>query len=310
MDETTPARIAVFGAANLDLIARTSRKPVMGASNPGSVRVTVGGVGFNVGTILGRFGHSVRLVTRTGDDPHGETVRAAIRAAGIDISPFAVSRDRSTATYHALLDHRGDLIIGLAAMDIYDTMTPAALVPAVESARGDAIWVIDANLPAESIGYLLERAAAFGAFAVALPVSPAKAERLRDHLGQVSLLIANRREAAVLAGSESAPTEAAETLSERHALAAVITDGGNALAVHQAGKTQMHQPFSGPIASVNGAGDALAAGIVHGLAGGRELFQAIPTGLAAASLTLAHPESVPDSLTIAAIKRRIAAEPT
>ena len=60
------APITVFGAANIDHIGWTAARPVIGASNPGRTRLTPGGVGFNVATILARLGHPVRLVARIG----------------------------------------------------------------------------------------------------------------------------------------------------------------------------------------------------------------------------------------------------
>ncbi len=305
------APITVFGAANIDHIGWTKDVPVMGASNPGHTRTTPGGVGFNVATILARLGHAVRLVARIGADTGGDTIRTAADAAGIDTRHLSVSA-APTATYLAALDDKGGLIVGIAGMGIHDEMAPERLLTAIETAPDGDWWVADANLPAETLAFLAGRARASGHPLAALAVSPAKAVRLAPLLPDLDLLFVNRKEASVLLGlADDAPPRPAKALAE--ALAGrprpdvVVTDAGNPLAAATGGAVRSFAPLSAEIKSVNGAGDALAAGVLHGLAAGRTLFEAIRPGLAAAALTMEYEGTVPPTLTAATLAARLGA---
>ena len=154
--------VTVFGGATVDRIAATSAPPVEGASNPGVVRVTAGGVGFNLAAVLARFGRPVRLVTSVGADDDGRRVLAAARDAGIDMSATRVSTDAPTATYQAALDNRGGLIIGIADMRIFDGIDAAAVDAAIADAPKDDFWVVDANLPRATLDFIVSPCRAIG----------------------------------------------------------------------------------------------------------------------------------------------------
>ncbi len=313
MDERTawPGSVSVFGGASVDRLAASRAVPVMGASNPGTARATPGGVGFNVAVILARLGHPVRLVSRIGADTDGETVRAAAESAGIDTSCLSVS-DAPTATYHAALDQAGNLIVGIAAMEILDEMAPDTLRNAIETAPDGDWWVADANVSAETLACLTRAARAAGHPAAALAVSPAKAVRLAPILRDITVLFVNRKEAAAILGlppgeQDRPAADLAKALAGRPRPDVVVTDAGAPLAVASGGEVRTFAPLPARVRSVNGAGDALAAGTIHGLASGRALFEAIRPGLAAAAITMEHGGTVPPGLTAAAIGARLGA---
>ena len=81
-------------------------------------------------------------------------------------------------------------------MAIYEEMTPALIADTTVGERNSDLWVVDANLPAETLAYLATEARAAKRPVAALTVSPAKAERLIPLLDQLTYLFANRREAA------------------------------------------------------------------------------------------------------------------
>jgi sugar/nucleoside kinase (ribokinase family) len=83
--ETKPARVTVFGGASIDRLARSAGPVVAGASNPGTIRIAAGGVGFNVAASLARLGVPTRLVAILGEDADGDRVirrRRSPRAEG------------------------------------------------------------------------------------------------------------------------------------------------------------------------------------------------------------------------------------
>ncbi|MCB1503279.1 MAG: carbohydrate kinase [Bauldia sp.] len=307
----TPFRpITVFGGATMDHAAATLRPPVPGASNPGVARTAPGGVGLNVARDLARLGERVRLISRVGADADGDAVIAAIAADGIDPRGVTVSAGAPTATYRAAFDQTGDLIIGIADMAVFDQITPETVAPALAAASDAEAFVVDANLPAATLATIVAHASDDGRLVAAIAVSPAKAVKLIPLLGRLDLLFATRREALALLGGDGDPARStadlAQMLSARGVARVVVTDSARPLAVAADGAVRLFTPFAAKVRSVNGAGDALAAGTLHGLAGGHALFEAIACGLAAAAITVEEDGTVAAALTQEAIGTRIA----
>jgi len=303
--------ITVFGAATVDRISAAVGTTVLGASNPGTARAYPGGVGLNVARGLGRLGHPVRLVSRIGRDADGEMAMAAGRAAGVDVSRVSVSETAPTASYHAVFDHEGSLVIGIADMAVCDEIVPAAVAAAATASPPDrSLWLVDANLPSETLDFIAGGAIEAGVPLAALTVSPAKAVRLAPLLDKLTLLIANRREAAAVldyAPKEPMPSaaELARQISQAKAPNVVVSNGGEPLAVGVRGEVRAFAPLKAFVKSVNGAGDGLAAGTIHGLALGRSLFEAVLAGLATAAIAIESEGTVSPDLSPALVAARI-----
>lgn len=305
------AAFTVFGGATMDHAAFTLAPPAAGASNPGRARVSPGGVGLNLARDLARLGHRVRLITRVGGDADGAAIMAAARADGVNMADTgAVPPAAPTATYRAAFDHEGGLIIGIADMAVMDEITPEAIQEAAATAALHDAFVVDANLPAATLAFLADAATRASRPIAAIAVSPAKAVRLAPLLDRLTLLFATRREAAALLGRAddlSVPTrDLAAMLAAAGAARVIVTDSGDPLAAASGGEVHLFPPFPAHVRSVNGAGDALAAGTLHGLAGGRAFFEAVLSGLAAAAITVEEDGTVAAGLNAAAVERRIA----
>lgn len=288
----SPRSVTVFGGTTVDIIARTKAAPVMGASNPGSVRRLVGGVGFNVAMILSRLGLPTVMATAIGSDPEGEAVVMAARNAGMDADGFHRSKTSPTGTYLVTLDDAGGLILGVADMRITDEITPDLVMPFLGDKSVPAMRVADANLPPATLALIARRSAEQGVPLAALTVSPAKAMKFAPLLDQVTFLFTNRREASALLGRPpETPAPAAElaaALAANRATTVIVTDGAEPLAVAANGTVATFAPPPVAVRAVNGAGDSFAAGTIAALASGKPIAAAVGDGMAAAALTLTY----------------------
>ena len=68
-------------------------------------------------------------------------------------------RHSPTATYQASFDERGDLILGIADMAIYDDFDPQPRSHRRSRATMSPIWVVDANLPSPTLDFIVGEAA-------------------------------------------------------------------------------------------------------------------------------------------------------
>lgn len=281
------ATLLGIGGAHIDRIGRVSGEHRPETSNPGHLITTVGGGTLNALRAARLRGvERVALISARGGDPDGSQVEVAIADAGItDMS--AVFLDRRTASYTAILDENGDLVTGLADMDLYETALARQLRRrALRDAIGSAATILaDANLPAAAIEAI---AAMSTAPLHAIGVSPAKVARLAPISRRVATLFVNMRELAALTG-EDAMSPALAAFGKLGFTRAVITDGGGSVTVIDRDKRwTVAPPEMKQVTDVTGAGDALAGATVARLALDPDatLVDAVCDGVAAAQMTL------------------------
>lgn len=307
----TAKRLLAVGGAHPDRRGRVAGAYVPASSNPGAMREDVGGGAFNAARAAAQRGTAVSLLSLRGGDAAGETVAKAIAAARLaDLSVTFL--DRTTPSYTAILDGHGELIAGLADMQLYEAgfakqLGRRAFRDAAVVADG---MLVDANLPAPA----LERAARRSAgrlFAIA--VSASKVSRLRSILGRLDFLFMNRAEAAALLGdrddSRIEPSELAAELRGLGLKGAVVTAGAAPMLAWSGERVlRLDVPSSPDVVDVTGAGDALAGAMVSALLVGIPFAAALREGAAAARLAVASPSAAP-KLGEAAFARALSAIP-
>lgn len=299
-------KLLAVGGAHVDRRGRVSGIFVPGASNPGAMSEDVGGGVFNALRNAAQRGVEAALMSVRGADSAGDNVARAIAGANIrDLS--AVFLDRATPSYTALVDRDGEVLAGLADMQLYELAFDKQLRRSKareEVAAADAV-LTDANLPAAALARLAGLCAGKPLFAIA--ISPAKAVRLSPIMNRLACLFMNRREAAGLAATseEAGATALARRLGELGLAAGVITAGSAALTGFDSGGVfTITPPDAGPVADATGAGDALAGVTAAAMLRGQPLRRALREGIAAAVLTVRSP------LAVAAISDRALAEAT
>jgi len=295
-------KIACIGGAHIDRHAVLKEPFVPGTSNPGNITTSFGGVARNVAENLARLGCKVAMVSRVGNDEAGAAVTGHLRTLDIDTSGIVVA-ERPTASYTAILDPGGELVMGLADMDLYGEVVPATLDAAHLRAYG--LWFLDANLPAETLAWLLEQA---GEIPVAVDaISVPKSRKLRGLLPRIAILFANLAQAAEIAGARAFgyASEGARALHTMGARAGIVTAGATGIAVWVGGEVRAISALPAVTRNVTGAGDALIAGTLYGLTQGRTLFDAARLGLAAAAITVETSCTAAEHLTVDLLLLRI-----
>ena len=304
---TAKPRIACIGGANIDKTARCTGEVVWGSSNPVRVETAPGGVALNVAANLAALGCEVTFAGAIGRDAEGERLVASLAQAGVDTSHTA-RPNLATANYTALLDGSGELRVGLADMDIYETLTPAHCAELARRLSDWPVWLVDANVPQAGLEALLNTSGGHRVFAAA--VSPAKSRRLLPFLDRLDGIFANRAEASALTGgaveSEEDALTAARVLCEGGAERAFVTMGElGAVAATVDGAKRWSAPAT-KVRDVNGAGDGFAAGVIEAPARGGTLDDAMAQGLALASLMVEGDGAVPPGINTQRVAARAA----
>ena len=153
---TTAPYAVVIGGVNMD-IGGTSGQPLRNAdSNPGKVRMSLGGVGRNIAHNMSLLGVDTRILTAFGDDLYAQKIAASCGELGIDISRSLQVPGGSTSTYLFIADQNGDMALAVSDMEIYDHLTPAFLASRAPLLNNAQVVVMDTNIPAESIAWVAE----------------------------------------------------------------------------------------------------------------------------------------------------------
>ena len=296
------ADVVVVGAACLDVKGRIGGDIVAGTSNPGDVRVSVGGCARNVAENLARLGTPTTLLSVVCQDDFGRTIVRQTERAGVDTDHVLLSCEQRSAAYMALLSAPGDLLVG-----VDDTAATAALTPEYIDDHADLLGaarmvVMDANVPLETAEALLA-ICADAAVPVALdPVAYTPALRYRPLAGSFYLMTPNRVEAQALTGLPVADA-AQGALAAKHLIAigveiAIITLGDLGLVYATAEASGYVPAIRVEAVDPTGAGDALTATVVYALLNDIPVDEAVRLGVSAAALTIGSADTVRQDLSL------------
>ena len=298
--------VVVVGGVNVDIGGHSFAPLIAADSNPGSVSVSLGGVGRNIAHNMSLMGLDVRLLTAYGDDFHGQQVAASCSELGIDLSHALRVSGGTTSTYLYLADPAGEMALAVSDMSICDKITPAYLAANLPILQNAQVIVADTNIPAESLRYLAENVT------VPLfvdPVSTAKAEKLRPILNRIHTLKPNRLEAELLSGVRIENRADVETAAD------VLTGLGvhriflslGAQGVYAAmGEQKLWLPTTpGQMVNTTGCGDAFMAALVWAYLEGSDLETTARAGLAAGSIAMESPETINPQMSAPALRKRM-----
>ncbi|HTO81620.1 MAG TPA: carbohydrate kinase family protein [Methylomirabilota bacterium] len=311
----SPPRVVVIGGANMDLKCRIAGATVMGSSNPGRMEATAGGVARNIAEALARLGVPTDLISAIGRDAFGDRLLAETTAAGVG-TRHVLRGAAPTGTYTATLDRRGELVVGVAAMEVLTALTPRLLARCAEALGAAALIVADGNLSTAALDWLLGFAAEHRRRLAIEAVSVPKAAALGRLLAAkrpLYALFCNSAEAEALVGSARPRNlrAGAQQLHERGVGHVGIGLGGRGMLASSLEDGRLLQRIvpavAGPLRDVTGAGDAAVAGTIYGLLRDRPLADAARFGQVAAALTRASPLSVSPRLSARALERRVRA---
>lgn len=269
MSSRRPARIAVVGSVNLDLVVRVPALPRPGETVSSAALTRVpGGKGGNQALACARLGAEVTLIAAVGSDPFRDEALALLRGAGVTLQ--LVEHDAPTGVALIQVDDAGETTIAVA---------PGAngMLDAVELPPHDAV-LCQLEVPDAAVVSAWESCS--GLFCLnAAPARPVAVD--------ADLTVVNRLEY--------------ETLQRRDGLVAV-TLGADGATLLEDGEEIAHARAPA-VQAVDGtaAGDAFTACLVVSLLEGLDHEQALRRACAAGALTAARYGAQPSLPTAAEV---------
>ncbi len=295
-------QVVIVGAAGMDTKGWARETVIPATSNPGEIRISVGGVGRNIAENLARLGVNTILLSAVGDDESGRVILECTAAGGVDTSQVIIEANAPSAAYLAVLDETGNLVASIDNMDIVRFITPRYIYDRRRFIRDADMVVMDANLPPATIRSLLRVARKYDVPVCADPTSASLAPRLREHLKDLYLITPNVAEAEALCevaiSSRDEAIRAAKKLVTMGVEVAIVTLAEMGLC-YATTEISGHVPaIRCEIIDFTGAGDALTAGVVFGLLNDFPLDEAVRLGVSTAALTLQSKETVCPDLSL------------
>ena len=296
----------VVGGVNMDIGGRSDAALIPGDSNPGSVTVSLGGVGRNIAHNLTLMGADVQLLTAFGQDVHGQKIAASCAELGIDASKALRLTDVPTSTYLYIASPDGEMSVALSDMQVCERITPAYLASHLPTLQNAQVVVADTNIPGESLVYLAENCTAP---LFCDPVSTVKAEKLRPILHKIHTLKPNRLEAELLSGvsirNRENAASAAKALLEKGVKRVFLSMGADG--VYAATKeTALWLPnLPAKMVSTTGCGDAFMAALVWAYLEDLDLEHTTSAGLAAAAIAMESAETINPAMNATVLKTRM-----
>ena len=279
--------VVAIGGATVDIAGFGEKAIRERDSNPGSIRLSHGGVARNIAENLVRLQIDTKLMTALGDDPFGNLIFDRCSDLGIDLSCTKVASGMTTAVYLSVIDHRGDMHVAVSDMRAVDALDIGHLIRHAEVLQKASAIVVDTNLTEEVLLYLIDR---FRRKLFLDTVSAAKAEKVAGRLQNVHTIKPNRAEARMLVGSalsnEGEVRDAVRYFIDRGVRQVAITLGREGVAYGSRNQFEVFRPP--PVVPVNatGAGDAFMAGLVYGKIWNLPLGRTVRFASALAHLTL------------------------
>ena len=289
--DTTKKKVAVIGALNVDMAGMADSAIVRGDSIPGTVRSTLGGVGWNIARNCALLGAQTAFFSLLGQDEHEYAIRMEGERFGVSLE-HCRWEERQNNRYLYICDERGDVAAAVNDMALCARMRPALAggwVPALEAC--DAV-VMDANLPEETLAYLGQT---LTVPLVADCVSAAKAPRLRPILHRLHTLKANRLEAETITGC-ARPLDAVMALLEAGVRRVALSMGQEGILCAEGKRYLRQSAVNTRAVDASGAGDSLTAALTVGLAADLPLERCASLGVEAAGIAISAPGAVAEKL--------------
>jgi fructokinase len=289
MDPVASARIIGIGELLWDLFPDGRR---------------LGGAPFNVIADLRLLGHTAAFVTAVGDDELGREARAAARDVGIDTMFVAVSPELPTGTVAVTPDPSSGHRFEIRSPAAYESIGDGpALAARIEGWDPDALVFGTLAQRFPGVSSLTDRVATGGRTTHRL-----YDVNLRDgcwspalvlHLLPLATIVkVNATEAATLAaivGCEDDPAVLGPRLAADHGIRIMcVTRGADGAVLRVDDELLTVDGIAIDVADTVGAGDAFAAGLLHGVLTGMPNHETLAFANRLAALVASRPGALPE----------------
>ncbi len=286
--------ILVYGVSVYDIFGFTNQAYRDKDSNPGSVRVSFGGVCRNIAENLARLDVNTKFISIMGDDEKGKSILQHAKTLNLDMSDSLILEGESTPTYMAILDEEGEMRSAIVDMKITDLVTEEFIDSKAEIIENAEYMVLDIDNPA-IVEYILTKYEGKTRF-ILDPVSAAKVEKVRHLVHKFHTIKPNRHEAEVLCGFPICTNDDVKkagryfrSLGVQNVFISLDADGIYFNDGIEEGVVKT-DPFK--VVNVTGAGDSCVAGFCFSYMHNLPTVEAVQYAMTMSALTISQEDTI------------------
>ena len=286
--------ILVIGASIVDILGFTRNIYKSKDSNPGNIKISLGGVCRNISENLARVGVNTKFISIIGDDENGRNILSHSKMLGYDMEESLILEGGCTPTYMAILDHTGDMVSAVVDMESLDEMDADFIDSKKEIIYDAEYTILDAD-DAELLEHILTTYYGKTKF-VLDPVSAAKAEKIKHLIKYFHTIKPNRYEAEILWGSKIENDEDLReagryflSLGVKNVFISLDSDGIYYLNNKEEGKIKAKDVV---VKNTTGAGDSFVAGVGYGYMNNLCLRETVKYAIAMSTITISHEDTI------------------
>ena len=294
MKEIKEPYILVYGTSVYDIFGFTHNDYRSHDSNPGSVKVSFGGVCRNIAENMARLGVNTKLISIVGNDEKGKSIIKHAEDINLDMSNSIVIDGESTPTYMAILDDVGEMVSAIVDMNITDKVTKEHIDSREEIIKGSEYMVLDTDNP-QIVEYILNKFEGETKF-ILDPVSASKVANVKHLINRFHTIKPNRHEAEILCGFRLRCAEDVKragkyflSLGVEKVFISLDEDG----MYYNDGKNEgIIKSSDVKVVNVTGAGDSCIAGICYGYMNNLSIKDTLIYSIAMSVITISHEETI------------------
>lgn len=292
--------VTVIGGANIDIIGFPTEKLKMEDSNPGKVKISLGGVGRNISENLAKMGIDTKLITAIGDDVYGRKILNECKLSRIDMENSLILKNLPSSTYLSVLDEKGDMKVALSDMDIINEINIDFIREKSLTIKNSRCVVVDTNLKKEVIEYLVTNFKEIDFFLDT--VSTVKGKKVKDFIGAFHTIKPNKIEAEELTGIKINGEEDIEKVIKYFLDTGVesvfISLGKDGVYYGDSQDTGYIPPQKVKMVNATGAGDAFIAGLVYSYLNDFSSKDSTRFSMAASLIALSHENTINPNISV------------
>jgi pseudouridine kinase len=299
--------VTILGGTNMDIIGFPQNKLIGKDSNPGKVKISMGGVGRNIAENLVKLGLHTKLISAVGDDVYGSKILEEARIIGLDMQDSLVLKGQQTSTYLAVLDEVGDMSVGIAHMDIFDNLSVDFIKNKNYIVENSRLCIIDTNIPREVIEYALTTNKKTDFFLDT--VSTTKAMKVKDLIGYFHTIKPNKIEAEILSGiainSEEDLKRASSYFLDKGVKQVFISLGEQGVFYNDGLNCNLVKSPKIVVINATGAGDAFIAALAYSHYNEFDIDFSARFAMSASIIALSHENTINPNMSAYNVKNKM-----
>jgi len=237
-----------IGALHPDYVLQLKNNYFKNRTNPISHTKHLGGVAYNIASKLAFLNIKTELISLNCNSINKRTlIKNRIKFTSL-------SKKVYERYYTSILNHKGEMILGLAYMDNYEKISTISNL----KKQINKNIIIDLNLHHRNIKSLITKYHYKNNICIC-GTSSHKVYKIRDSLTKINILILNKQESLSLTNKISIKEALQNLIEQNNKLIIIITNGKNTIFAYHNSMIYSCKPLNVKIKNENGAGDVMSA---------------------------------------------------